>query len=192
MEVIDGYSRLIVYLKCASNIRSATVYQNFLEAVEKYHMPSQVRSDQGGETVLVAQHIVGSSVHNQRIERLWKDVHKSVKSLYKLSYFMEQNDLLHPLEGKIYLFCIISTFHILTELSLVLRQVGIIILFTLLKINHLTCFLVLECFSFDILDSQNWISFLKYGIGQYLLLKVLCLYHEYLTNLMMLILALLQ
>ena len=38
--------------------------------------------------------IVGSSVHNQRIERLWKDMHKSVTSLfYRLFYYMEQNDL---------------------------------------------------------------------------------------------------
>ena len=78
---IDGHSRLIVYLKCASNIKSATVYESFLEAVRKYHLPSRVRSDQGGENILVAQHmiqnrgadrnsmIVGSSVHNQRIER---------------------------------------------------------------------------------------------------------------------------
>ena len=112
MEAIDEYCRLIVYLKCASNIRSATVYQSFLEAVEKYHLSSQVRSDQGGENVLVAQHmiqnrgadrksmIVGSSIYNQRIERLWKDVHKLVTSLYKLFYFVEQNDLLHPLEER--------------------------------------------------------------------------------------------
>ena len=110
---VDGYSRLIVYLKCASNIKSATVYESFLVAVGKYHLPSRVRSDQGGENILVAQHmiqnrgahrnsmIVGSSVHNQRIERLWKDMHKSVTSLfYKLFYFMEQNDLLHPSEEK--------------------------------------------------------------------------------------------
>ena len=44
--------------------------------------------------------IVRSSIHNQRIERLWKDVHKSVTSLYKLFYFVEQNDLLHPLEER--------------------------------------------------------------------------------------------
>ena len=110
---IDGYSRLILYLKCSSNIKSTTVYQSFLEAVRLYHLPSRVRSDQGGENVLVAQHmvenrgadrnsmIVGSSVHNQRIERLWKDMHKCVTSLYyRLFYFMEQSDILNPLDEK--------------------------------------------------------------------------------------------
>ena len=84
---IDGYSRLIVYLKCAGNIKASTVYESFLEAVRKYHLPSRVRSDQGGENVPVAQHmienreaernsmIVGASVHNRRIKRLWRDMH---------------------------------------------------------------------------------------------------------------------
>lgn len=110
---IDGFSRLIVYLKCTGNIKASTVYESFLEAVRKYHLPSRVRSDQGGENILVAQHmienrgpnrnsmIVGASVHNQRIERLWRDMHKCVTSLfYKLFYFMEQHDLLNPLSEK--------------------------------------------------------------------------------------------
>lgn len=110
---IDGYSRLIVYLKCCSNIRSSTVYESFLGAVGEYHLPSRVRSDQGGENTLVAQHmieqrgdgrnsmIVGSSVHNQRIERLWRDMHNCVTILYyKLFYYMEQHDLLNPLDEK--------------------------------------------------------------------------------------------
>jgi len=110
---IDGYSRLIVYLKSAGNVTASTVYDSFLEAVQKYHLPSRVRSDQGGENILVAQHmiqnrganrnsiIVGASVHNQRIERLWKDMHKCVTSLYyRLFYFMEQHDLLNPLNEK--------------------------------------------------------------------------------------------
>ena len=45
---IDGYSRLIVYLKCFSGVKSILVYQSFLEATRKYHLPSRVRSDQGG------------------------------------------------------------------------------------------------------------------------------------------------
>ena len=45
--------------------------------------------------------IVGSSVHNQRIERLWKDMHRSVTSLfYKLFYYIEHHDLLNPLDEK--------------------------------------------------------------------------------------------
>ena len=42
--------------------------------------------------------LVGSSIHNQRIERLWKDSHRCVSStFYKLFYYLEQNDLLDPL-----------------------------------------------------------------------------------------------
>ena len=46
------------YLKCAGNIRAATVYESFLKAVQRYHLPSRVRSDQGGENILVARHMI--------------------------------------------------------------------------------------------------------------------------------------
>ena len=41
--------------------------------------------------------LVGSSVHNQRIERLWRDMHRCVTSMYyRLFYFLEHNELLNP------------------------------------------------------------------------------------------------
>ena len=55
---IDGYSRLIVYLKCMSNVKSTTIYESFIGAVREYHLPSRVRSDQGGENVLIAEHMI--------------------------------------------------------------------------------------------------------------------------------------
>ncbi len=109
---IDGYSRLVLYLKCTSNNRSTTVYEVFLNAVQNFGLPSRVRSDQGLENVAVAQHMIekrgsdrrsmltGSSTHNQRIERLWRDMHSSVTLLfYKLFYYLEQQDLLNPLDN---------------------------------------------------------------------------------------------
>ncbi len=107
---IDGYSRLVTFLKCSGNNRSSTVYELFLLAVQQYHLPSRVRCDQGGENVMVAQHmlekrgverrsvLVGASVHNQRIERLWRDMHQCATVVfYKLFYYMEHHDLLNPL-----------------------------------------------------------------------------------------------
>lgn len=66
--------------------------------------------DHGTENIAVARHILnyhgvngnhvitGSSVHNQRIERLWRDVNENISSCYRtLFYYMEENDLLDPL-----------------------------------------------------------------------------------------------
>ena len=106
---IDGFSRMVVYFKCSPNNASVTVYDLFLQAVRKFSLPSRVRSDQGGENRLVALHmirhwgperrsmIVGSSVHNQRIERLWRDVFQStIRLYYRLFYYLESRGYLDP------------------------------------------------------------------------------------------------
>lgn len=101
---IDGYSRLITYLRVSTNNRASTVLGAFRSAIEHYGLPSRIRTDRGGENVLVAEHllnhplranhlrpvIVGKSVHNQRIERLWRDLYSGcISFFYNLFYFLE-------------------------------------------------------------------------------------------------------
>ena len=43
-----------VFLKCSDNNRASTVFQDFIEAVRWYGLPSRVRCDQGGENVDVS------------------------------------------------------------------------------------------------------------------------------------------
>ena len=107
---IDGYLRVIVYLHCSDNNRAYTVLKLFEEAVEKNGLPWRVRSNMRIENVDVAgfmSHnrglnrktmLVGSSVHNQRIERLWLDVKRLVVCRFKsIFYSMEEDHLLDPL-----------------------------------------------------------------------------------------------
>ena len=106
---IDGYSRLVLYLFCANNNKSATVLQLFLAAKEEYGLPSQVRSDKGGQNFGVCEYmlcargtgrqspIAGKSTHNQRIERLWRDVFLS--TFYSIFYQLDHKlDLVHDFD----------------------------------------------------------------------------------------------
>ena len=98
---IDRFSRVVVYLACSTNNKARTVYQLFREATEQFGCPSRVRFDKGGENVVChfmvsfrgngrGSHIAGASVHNQRIERLWRDVYRCVCSTgHQLFYELE-------------------------------------------------------------------------------------------------------
>ena len=117
---IDGYSRLITYLRCSTNNRAETVLNCFVEAVAELGLPSRVRCDMGVENRLVSLYmlchplrgpgrgsvIVGKSVHNQRIERLWRDVFTGVLCHYRdLFYHLECNGVLNP-DNDIHIFCL--------------------------------------------------------------------------------------
>ena len=106
---MDGYSQIIVYLNASTNNCAHTVFNLFWKATQVFGVPSRVRSDKGGENVDVCyfmimlrgegrgSHIAGSSVHNQRIERLWRDVYRCVCSLFhSLFYYMETTGILDP------------------------------------------------------------------------------------------------
>ena len=106
-------SRLILYLNCSNNNCANTVLDEFTKAVLKFHLPSRVHSDHGTENVLVGQYmlekrdsnrgsiITGPSVHNQRTERLWRDVYSGViKLYYRLFYYMEDSSLLDPINER--------------------------------------------------------------------------------------------
>ncbi|XP_062514261.1 uncharacterized protein LOC134189884 isoform X2 [Corticium candelabrum] len=117
---VDGYSRLPVYLHCSSDNCADTVLRLFQEGVTKYGLPSRIRIDKGGENVDVAMYllmhplrgpgrstvIVGKSVHNQRIERMWRDVYEGVVYFYhSLFYHLESIGMLDP-SNELDLFCL--------------------------------------------------------------------------------------
>ena len=94
-------------------------------------MPLHMRADHGGENqrvweTLIATHntqsavIAGSSVHNVRIERMWRDVNRLVSHQFREIFFqLESENVLDPL-NQTDLFCLAKVFlplinRILTE-----------------------------------------------------------------------------
>ena len=105
---IDGYSRLIMFLNCCDNNKAETVFECFRTGISRYGTPKRVRSDKGLENIMVADFmlglngqgsmITGPSTHNQRIERLWRDVYEGVLCyFYHVFHHMEDIGVLDPL-----------------------------------------------------------------------------------------------
>ena len=114
---IDGFSRLVVYLQCTTNKKSDTVGELFLLATEKYEWLSRVISDYGGEKVVVwevkeerssnrGNYLVGSSTQNQRIERLWRDVIRSVAHMFYYTFQSTEETGILDRNNSLHLFCL--------------------------------------------------------------------------------------
>ena len=115
---IDGFSRLAVYLNASTNNRATTVFGCFQEAIQQYNLPSRVRCDLGFENLEVGRYmleqrglnrgsiITGTSVHNQRIERLWRDVNRIIVSRFlNIFLFLEGEGVLDP-HNEVHLFAL--------------------------------------------------------------------------------------
>ncbi|XP_055011421.1 uncharacterized protein LOC129409427 isoform X2 [Boleophthalmus pectinirostris] len=114
---IDGFSRKIMYLGASSNNLASTALAFFNRSVDKYGFPQRVRGDQGVENVDIARlmftargtgrssFISGKSVHNQRIERLWRDLWVAVTSIYyDVLHYLEEGGFL-SIGSLVHLFC---------------------------------------------------------------------------------------
>ena len=105
---VDGFSRVVVYIKCANNNCAPTVMDAFLEGVSEFGTPAYIRSDHGGENYEVWRHMLstyndpsrvltGRSTHNERIERLWRDVTRCVSSSFiDIFNTLEAEQMLDP------------------------------------------------------------------------------------------------
>ena len=104
---IDGYSRFLVFLRLSETNTKEVVAGYFLQACRTYGVPSRIRVDKGGENNLICEimeglrgphrgsAIRGRSVHNQRIERSWRDLWNGVSNLYSDVFnFLEAQHLL--------------------------------------------------------------------------------------------------
>ena len=119
---VDGFSRTIVYIMCANNNKATTVLEAFVGGVSKFGIPECVRSDHGGENVDVWRYMLevhgenetcvrtGSSTHNERIERMWRDVYRCVSSQFAETFHgLESSGVLDPL-NEVDIFCLHFTF----------------------------------------------------------------------------------
>jgi len=87
---VDGFSRLVVWMRISTNNRATTQLSYFKAAMSELKItPSRMRGDLGGENILMADEIIalrgldrgsfifGLSRNNVRIERHWRDLRRA-------------------------------------------------------------------------------------------------------------------
>ncbi|KAH3824796.1 hypothetical protein DPMN_126649 [Dreissena polymorpha] len=113
---------MCVFLQAATNNKATTMTKAFMTGTQRYGVPSRVRSDHGLENTGVGafmiahrgprrgSFITGRSVHNQRIERMWRDLFASATSVFhSLFTYLEESGQL-DLANPVHMWCLHHVF----------------------------------------------------------------------------------
>lgn len=107
-----------MFLQASDNNRSSTVFDQFVQATARYGVPSRIRCDHGGENNAVClfmniyrglergSAIRGRSVHNQRIERLWRDLWRGMTNVYHQLFTFLENDRIIDCTNELHLWAL--------------------------------------------------------------------------------------
>ena len=105
---VDGFSRLQVHLDVSVDNLASTSLSHFVSSMKEFAIPGRIRIDGGQEFNHIEKFmndvvghqreircIRGKSVHNTRIERLWRDAREKVIDKYRFVFMhMEENNIL--------------------------------------------------------------------------------------------------
>ena len=109
---------MVTYLHAATDNKSDTVLLAFYKSTGIHGMPSRVRTDLEGEMMGVknfmedvrghdrGSFIAGQSVHNQRIERVWRDVWSWFANLYYDVFLQLQSSGILDADNEQQLWCL--------------------------------------------------------------------------------------
>nr|XP_018915509.1 PREDICTED: uncharacterized protein LOC109042973 [Bemisia tabaci]XP_018915510.1 PREDICTED: uncharacterized protein LOC109042973 [Bemisia tabaci]XP_018915512.1 PREDICTED: uncharacterized protein LOC109042973 [Bemisia tabaci] len=107
---VDGLSRKIIYLELSLTKLAEVVLEFFTRGVAENGLPMRVRGDHGTENARVIDFmndrrstidtpfILGKSVHNTRIERMWGEVNRIVSYKFRtIFHYLEDCEVLSQL-----------------------------------------------------------------------------------------------
>lgn len=99
---IDGFTRICVFIRCADNNKASTAFTAFQRGIDQYGIPARLRTDRGGENITIGAYMIASrgynefltepSTRNQRIERFWRDVTRTVLNYYHILFSFLANN----------------------------------------------------------------------------------------------------
>jgi hypothetical protein len=120
--VIDGGTRRCCLLTVSDSNNPTGWCKDFISAIRERGVPSRVRADRGGENNKVralmlrlrglnrGSFIPGRSVHNQRIERFWRDWREKCGQAYLQLFELMVNDHDMDMTNPFHKYCLQAMF----------------------------------------------------------------------------------